>query len=119
MGRGLTGSAPGRRRGAISAKSLLGAVAAAFYAGAFAVAYFEYVRASGQWPDGEWLFLVALPYTLSMMRLIGSVDFSGDSIESLLFAAAFGCVLAYVAGALIEAIARTLVSGARRIIRAT
>lgn len=100
------------------AKSLLGAVAAACYVAAFAVAYYLYFRASGQWPDGEWLFFAALPYTMTMVRLTGSVDFSGETISSVLIAAAFGGVLAYVAGALVEAVARMLFSGARKIIRA-
>jgi hypothetical protein len=106
-------------RAARRAKSLLGAVAAALYVAAFAAAYFLYLKASGQWPDGEWLFFAALPYTLTMVRLTGSVDFSGEEISSVLIAAAFGGALAYVAGALVEAVARTLVRGARGIIRAT
>jgi hypothetical protein len=100
------------------AKSALGAVFAALYLIAFAAAYYAYVSASGQWPDGGWLFLAALPYTFTMVRLAGSVDFSGDALPSVLIAATFGGGLAYAFGALIEAIARILFSGARRIIRA-
>jgi hypothetical protein len=110
MGRGL--------RVARRAKSILGAVAAAVYFVAFAAAYYEFVSASGQWPNSEWLFLAALPYTLTMVRLTGSVDFSGEANLSLLIAAMFGGALAYVAGALIETFARIAFSGARRIIRA-
>ena len=98
-------------------KSWFGAIFAVLYALAFGAAYFEYARAGADWTAMHWLFFVALPYTLSMVRAFGSVDFSGDSIPSLLQAAAFGCALAYLAGAIIEAIARFGFRGARWIIR--
>jgi hypothetical protein len=96
--------------------SYLGAAGAAAYALAFAAAFVEYTRASGQWPDAEWLFLVALPYTLTMVKLKGSVDFSGESVAAVLPAAAFCCALAYAAGAVLEAICRGVFRGARRLI---
>ena len=77
---------------------------AALYALAFAGAYALYVRADGAWPDAEYLYLVALPYTLAMLRLAGgSVDFSPDSPVTLLKAALFGAALGYIGGALVGA----------------
>jgi hypothetical protein len=98
-------------------KSVLGALLAVLYALAFGVAYFKYASASGQWPEAQWLFLVALPYTLTMLRLVGSVDFSGESLASVATAATFCCALAYLAGALVEAIWRAGFGWARRFIR--
>ena len=84
------------------ATSRLGWALAALYALAFAGAYGLYVRADGAWPDANYLYLVALPYTLAMLKLAGgSVDFSPDAPVSLLKAALFGCGLGYVLGALL------------------
>ena len=83
-------------------KSLLGFVIAAIYAAAFGVAYYLATHAGDDWTAGQWLFFVALPYTLSMVRAFGEVDLSADSLTSVLKAAAFCCALAYAAGAIVE-----------------
>ena len=76
---------------------------AALYALAFLAAYIAYARAeAGDWTASSWLFLVALPYTLTTLRLVGSVDFSGDAPASVALAALCCCLAAYLAGALIE-----------------
>ena len=83
-------------------RSWLGLALALAYALAFVGAYAVYARAGGQWPEAETLFLVALPYTLAMVKLAGTVDFSGESVASVMKGAIFCCALAYVAGALAE-----------------
>ena len=98
-------------------RSWLGAILAALYALAFGAAYFAYAYAGSDWTAMQWLFFVALPYTLTMVRAFGSVDFSGESIVSLVQAAAFCCAISYLAGALVEAILRLGFLGARRLIR--
>jgi hypothetical protein len=87
-------------------KSATGAVFAALYALAFAFAYFLYLNRAGQFFADAPLMLVALPYTLTMLKLFGSVDLSGDSFTSVLVAALFCAVLAYTIGALIERLVR-------------
>ncbi len=99
-----------------AAKSVLGAVMAALYLAAFAGAYYLYRSGAGAWPDSQWLFLVALPYTAAMLRIAGSVDFSGDALLGVAIACAFGCALAYFAGALAEAILRGALGLARSFI---
>ena len=88
-------------------KSAAGAVFAALYATAFGAAYVDYLRKAGQWFADIWLVLVALPFTLAMRWLAGgSYDFSGDATARVIAAAAFCCALAYLAGALVEAVIR-------------
>jgi hypothetical protein len=90
-------------------KSAAGAVFAALYATAFGAAYVDYLRKTGQWFADIWLVLVALPFTLAMRWLAGgSYDFSGDSTAKVIGAAAFCCALAYLAGALVEAVLRAV-----------
>jgi len=89
-----------------AARSYLGAGLAVLYAAAFAVAYWLYAQAAGQFMADIWLSLAAIPYILTTRALTGSSDFSADSIAEILAAAAFCCALAYVAGALIEALLR-------------
>ena|SRR5208282_3056418 len=88
-------------------KSAIGAVFAALYAGGFAAAYVDYLGKAGQWFADVWLALIALPFTITMRWLAGgSYDFSGDATAKVLAAAAFCCALAYLAGALVEAVIR-------------
>ena len=89
-----------------AARSYLGAGLAVLYAAAFAVAYWLYVQAAGQFMADIWLSLAAMPYILTARALTGSSDFSADSIGEIQAAAAFCCALAYVAGALIEFLLR-------------
>jgi hypothetical protein len=100
-----------------AARSYLGVGLAALYAAAFAVAYWLYAQEAGQFMADIWLSLAAIPYILTARALTGSSDFSADSIGEILAAAAFCCVLAYVAGALVEALLRgvwTLATRKRR-----
>ncbi len=88
-------------------RSALGAILAALYAAAFGAAYADYLGKAGQWFADVWLVLVALPFTLTMRWLAGgSYDFSGDATARVIAAAAFCCALAYLAGALVEAVIR-------------
>ena len=88
-----------------AARSYLGAGLAVLYAAAFAVAYWLYAQEPGQFMADIWLSLAAIPYILTARTLTGSSDFAADSIGEVL-AAAFCSALAYVAGALIEALLR-------------
>ena len=87
-------------------KSATGAVLAALYALAFAVAYFQYLGKAGEFLPDAPLMLVALPYTLTVLKLFGSVDLSGDNPKSVLAASLFCVVLAYLIGALLEKLVR-------------
>jgi hypothetical protein len=89
-----------------AARSYLGAGLAALYAAAFAVAYWLYAQEPGQFLSDLWLSLAAVPYILTTRAFAGSSDFAADSIGEVLAAAAFCSALAYVAGALIEALLR-------------
>ena len=90
-------------------KSATGAVFAALYAAAFGAAYVDFLGKAGQWFADIWLVLVALPFTLAMRWLAGgSYDFSGDATARVIAAAAFCCALAYLAGALVEAVLRAV-----------
>jgi len=88
------------------ARSYLGVGLAVLYAAAFAVAYWLYAQEAGQFMADIWLSLAAIPYILTTRTLTGSSDFAADSIGEVLAAAAFCCALAYVAGALVEALLR-------------
>ena len=94
-------------------KSILGLFAALCAAAAFAVAYALSVRPGATWLDGQWLFAVALPFNWTMLRLTGESNFSPDAPRQLAAALAFDFALAYLAGALIEALLR----GAWRMLR--
>jgi hypothetical protein len=88
-------------------KSAIGAIFAALYAAAFGAAYADYLGKTGQWFADVWLVLAALPFTLTMRWLAGgSYDFSGDATAKVVAAAAFCCALAYLAGAVVEAVLR-------------
>jgi hypothetical protein len=90
-------------------KSALGTVLAAIYALAFGAAYVDYLGKVGDWFADIWLAFAALPFTLTMRWLNGGdYDFSGDATAKVIAAALFCCVLAYLAGALIEAAVRTI-----------
>ncbi len=90
-------------------KSVTGAAFAALYAAAFIAAYLDYMGKAGQWFADVWLVLIALPFTATMRPLAGgSFDFSGDETARVVAGAAFCCAVAYVAGALIEALVRPL-----------
>ena len=90
-------------------KSATGGVFAALYAAAFGAAYLDYLGKAGQWLADIWLVLVALPFTIAMRWLAGgSFDFSGDATAKVIAAAAFCCALAYLAGALVEAVLRAV-----------
>jgi hypothetical protein len=94
-------------------KSILGLLAALCAAGAFALAYAEYVRPGASWLDGQWLFAVALPYNWALLRLTGESNFSPDAPGQLAAALIFDLALAFFAGALVEALLR----GAWRLVR--
>ena len=89
-------------------KSILGFLAGLAAAAAVAAAYAVYARPHAGWLDAQWLFLVALPYNWTMLSLTGSSDFTPDAPGQIAAAAAFDVAGAYVAGAIVEAIARRL-----------
>ena len=89
-----------------AARSYFGLALAVVYAAAFIVAYGLYARAAGMFLADLWLSLAALPYILTTRALTGTSDFAADSIGEVLAAAAFCSALAYVAGALVEALLR-------------
>jgi hypothetical protein len=89
-----------------AARSYVGWALAALYAAAFVVAYWLYAQSTGEWLADLWLSLAAIPYILTTRALFGESEFAADSIPQLLGAAAFCCGLAYVAGALVEALLR-------------
>ncbi len=95
-------------------KSGLGALLALLYALAFAAAYGDYLRKAGQWFADALLLIVALPFNSVMVWLYGAYPFSGDATLKVIAAALFGIALAYVAGALIEALLRKLAKAIRR-----
>ncbi len=90
-------------------RSWTGGVLAAVYGLAFAGIYADYVRRAGTWFADLPLALAALPFTLTMRALSGgSYDFAGDMTSRVIAAGVFGCVLAYVAGLILEAAARAM-----------
>ncbi len=96
-------------------RSWLGGLFALLYALAFLAAYIVNYRGA-DWTAPQWLFWVALPYTTTMLKLFGEVDFSSDSLTAIATAAAFCCLLAYVAGALAQAVLRLGFRAALRVI---
>jgi len=89
-------------------RSILGLLAAACAAAAFAFAYYWAVRPGAGWLDAQWVFLVALPYNWTMLHAAGASNFSTDATGEVAGAALFDVVLAFLAGAIIEAMARRL-----------
>jgi hypothetical protein len=84
---------------------------AAFYAIAFVVAYVYYRNHIGEWfPPADFaLILVALPFVLTMRALAGGTfDMGGEDTLKLAAAALFCCALAWLAGCLLEGIARAI-----------
>ena len=95
-------------------KSILGIAAALCVAGAFSFAYWLSARPGASWLDGQWLFLIALPYNWASLHILGAADFSPDETASVAAAFVFEVVAAFLAGALIEALARWLWRVTRR-----
>jgi hypothetical protein len=96
-------------------KSITGAVFAALYGIAFVATYIDYRHHVGEWLADLGLILIALPFVLTMRFLSGgSYDMTGDDSLKLVAAAIFCAVLAFLAGALVEWLART---GFRRLRR--
>ncbi len=60
-------------------KSILGIVIALCVGGAFAFAYWLSARPGASWLDGQWLFLVALPYNWASLHVLGDASFSPDA----------------------------------------
>lgn len=87
-------------------KSATGGALAALYMLAFAVAYVMYQRNAGQLFADAPVMFVALPYTLTILAVFGSVDLSADNLRTLVRAALFCAVVAYFVGAAIEAVVR-------------
>jgi hypothetical protein len=95
-------------------RSILGLTLAGLYALAFVVAYWLYAQAPDAFLAGIWLSVAAVPYILTVYGLFGSSDFDAGSLPQVLAAAAFCCALAYVVGALIEALIRAVYRLIRR-----
>jgi hypothetical protein len=89
-------------------KSILGILVALCIAGAFGFAYWLSARAGASWLDGQWLFLIALPYNWASLHVLGEANFSPDVAASVVAAFVFDVVAAYLAGALVEALVRWL-----------
>jgi hypothetical protein len=89
-------------------KSILGLAAGLIVATLFGFTYWLSVRQSASWLDGQWLFMAALPYNWTLLHVWGSTDFSPDSVSSVALAWAFDVVAAFLAGALVETIARRI-----------
>lgn len=89
-------------------KSILGIVIALCVGGAFAFAYWLSARPGASWLDGQWLFLVALPYNWASLHVLGDASFSPDATASVAAAFVFDVVVAFLVGAIIEALARWL-----------
>ena len=87
-------------------KSILGLVSALAAGVAFAAAEYYAVRPGAGWLDMQGVFIVALPYNWTMLRLAGASNFTPDSAGEVAAAALFDVALAFLAGALVEAAAR-------------
>jgi hypothetical protein len=95
-------------------KSITGAVFAAIYAIAFVAAYVDYRNHIGQWLADLGLILVAMPFVLTMRFLSGGAfNMTGEDSLTLLAGALFCCALAWIAGSLLEWIARRIYRLAR------
>jgi len=94
--------------------SWTGLALAALYAAALAALYVRYLQKAGEWFADLPLVLAALPFTVTMRALNGgSYDFSGDMTGRVAAAALFCCALAYLAGLLLETVARAIVGAVR------
>jgi len=87
-------------------RSILGFLAALCAAAGFGLAYYWAVRPGASWLDGEWVFLAAAPYNKTMLALTGASNFSPDAPAEIAGAAMFDIVLAFLAGALLQAVLR-------------
>ncbi len=87
-------------------KSLLGLLLALAATLAVALAFAAAHRPGAGWLDGQWLFLVALPYNWTMLQATGGSDFSPDAPGQVATAWLFDAAIAYVAGAVVESAAR-------------
>jgi len=96
-------------------KSYTGAAFAALYAVGFVATYVDYLHHVDEWFADFRLILIALPFVLTMRFLSGgSYDMTGDDSAKLAAAAIFCCILAFLAGALIEWLVRAVLAGLRR-----
>ena len=96
-------------------RSITGAIFAALNAAAFVAAYVDYLNKSGQWLADILLVLVAMPFVLTMRALSGGAfDFGGADTAMVFVAALFCCALAWLCGAALEAIVRSVFRAARR-----
>ena len=90
-------------------RSWTGATFAAVYALVFIALYAQYLSRKGTWFADLPLALAALPFTLVMRALNGgSFDFGGDMTGRVIAALVFCSALAYVAGAVLEAVVRAI-----------
>jgi hypothetical protein len=87
-------------------KSILGLILALAAAAAFFFACWWSYRPGASWLDAQWLFLAALPYNWTSLHIAGESSFSPDVPAQMAAALAFDVALAYVAGALVEALLR-------------
>ena len=95
-------------------KSILGFLVAVCVVLAFVAAYYLAVRPGAGWLDAQWLFLAALPYNWTSLRLVGEANFSPDSPREIAAAAAFDIILAFLVGFVLQAIARLVWRALRR-----
>jgi len=96
------------------ARSYTGIILAALYAAAFVAAYVDYLGKAGQWLADLLLVLIALPFTATMSVVSGgSFDFGGADTGKVIAAAFFCCALAWLVGAMLEAIVRRVVRALR------
>jgi hypothetical protein len=89
-------------------RSILGIAVALCVAAAFGLAYWLSARPGASWLDGQWLFLVALPYNWASLHVLGDANFSPDKTASVAAAFVFDVASAFLAGALVEALSRWL-----------
>jgi len=100
-------------------KSFLGLAFALGITLAFGAAWWLGSRDSGSFMERtinqQWLFLVALPYNFLVMQLLGESNFSSEAPGMIAIATATEAAVGYIVGATLEAAARALWRGARRI----
>jgi len=96
-------------------RPILGLLAALGAGAGFAAAEYYSVRPGANWIDMQWVFLAALPYNWSMLRLTGESSFTPDSAVQVAAAGLFDVVLAFLAGALIQAAARLIWRSLKRV----